>query len=336
MAKRMPINKFVAELKAAYKRKDGYIMGAKGQNPRKWEKTSWWFTQYSGEQKEKALYWRKNAQRVWDCNGLAEGIYEDYTGVNINTKARYNYSGWCGTKGKGVVPAKHKRPGVAVFMHSSDAGYITHVGYLVEPVNASVPSGDWYVIEARGVKYGVVRTKLSDRNWNRWGIMNKYFDYSDNTANNPEDLQLGERDLKNGCEGEDVKQMQEALIRLGYDLGRYGADGDFGDTTEEAVRAFQKASGLAVDGIFGGKSCDALEAALARFDATPDAPDKIRIVGGNCYIRNAASTSGKAMGVAKCGDVFEFGGKTAENGWNSVIYDGEVCWVSGKYSKLEG
>ena len=31
--KKMPIATFVAELEAALKRKDGYIMGSKGQNP---------------------------------------------------------------------------------------------------------------------------------------------------------------------------------------------------------------------------------------------------------------------------------------------------------------
>ena len=89
---RMPIKQFVAELEAAYERKDGYIMGSRGQNPKKWAKDSWWFTQYSGSQKTKALYWREHAERVWDCNGMSEGIYEDFSGVNINTKARFNYA----------------------------------------------------------------------------------------------------------------------------------------------------------------------------------------------------------------------------------------------------
>ena len=99
--KRMPIGQFMAEVEKAMIRKDGYIMGAKGQNPKKWAVNSWWFTQYDDTkeytpaQKKKALYWRENASRVWDCNGLPEGIYEEWSGVNINTKARYNYSGWC-------------------------------------------------------------------------------------------------------------------------------------------------------------------------------------------------------------------------------------------------
>ena len=77
--KKMPIGKFVSELEAALNRKDGYIMGSKGQNPKKWAANSWWYTQYSGDQKKKALYWREHAERVWDCNGMAEGIYEDFS-----------------------------------------------------------------------------------------------------------------------------------------------------------------------------------------------------------------------------------------------------------------
>ena len=174
---KMPAAEFVAELKAALSRKDGYIMGATGQNPQKWSASSWWFTQYSGSQKTKALYWREHAARVWDCNGLAEGIYKDYTGTDINTKARYNYSQWCDPKGSGLIPAEYRVPGAAVFW-GEKASTITHVAYLVEPVDPDHPEADWKLIEARGVNYGVVETKLLARKPQYWGLMTKYFDYS--------------------------------------------------------------------------------------------------------------------------------------------------------------
>lgn len=66
MAKKMPISSFVTELRNAWKRGDGYIMGSTGQNPKKWAKNSWWFTQYNGKQHTQALYWREHAARVWD------------------------------------------------------------------------------------------------------------------------------------------------------------------------------------------------------------------------------------------------------------------------------
>lgn len=54
-----------------------------------------------------------------------------------------------------------------------------------------------------------------------------------------------------GDEGEQVKTLQRILYALGYDLGSYGVDGDFGGKTDAAVRAFQKKHGLDVDGIVG-------------------------------------------------------------------------------------
>lgn len=69
---------------------------------------------------------------------------------------------------------------------------------------------------------------------------------------------LGRRTLRNGDTGDDVKELQAALIRLGYDCGKWGADGDFGSATEKAVRAFQRAKKLTVDGVYGPKSHAAL------------------------------------------------------------------------------
>ena len=57
--------------------------------------------------------------------------------------------------------------------------------------------------------------------------------------------------LKKGSKGEAVKEMQAILISKGYDLGKWGADGAFGKQTLAAIKAFQKAEGLKVDGIVG-------------------------------------------------------------------------------------
>ena len=48
--------------------------------------------------------------------------------------------------------------------------------------------------------------------------------------------------------------MQELLIANGFDCGSSGADGEFGDDTEKAVKAFQAKYGLTVDGQYGEKS----------------------------------------------------------------------------------
>lgn len=70
--------------------------------------------------------------------------------------------------------------------------------------------------------------------------------------------------LRRGDKGEDVKRLQEDLLALSYDLGKWGADGDFGAKTEEAVKDFQQDHGLEIDGIAGPRTLEALEAALNR------------------------------------------------------------------------
>lgn len=59
------------------------------------------------------------------------------------------------------------------------------------------------------------------------------------------------RTLKKGSKGDDVKQLQKTLIELGYSVGKYGADGSFGNDTENAVKKFQKAKGITQDGFVG-------------------------------------------------------------------------------------
>lgn len=329
----MPISLFVTKLTEAEKRHDGYIMGATGQDPKTWKTTSWWFTQYSGEQKKKALYWREHAAKVWDCNGLAEGLYKEYSGIDINSKARYNYAQWCEVKGTGSIPKKKRVPGAAVFIHSTSAGYITHVGYLEKPVTANDPTGDWYVIEARGVMYGVVRTKLSQRGWNRWGYMTKYFDYSNqNGVITPPRLVLGDRLLKHGCEGADVAELQTILIDIGLSCGSWGADGDFGDATEMAVRDFQRKNGLQVDGQFGKKSLAKLRELISKRDE--DIPKQVLIVGGNCWVRSEPSTKGSQYGVVMESSKLQYANDISDDGWLKVVYNGQNGWVSGKYGRL--
>lgn len=65
-----------------------------------------------------------------------------------------------------------------------------------------------------------------------------------------------------GSKGNDVKVLQELLKGKGYNIGTYGADGDFGNATRNALLLFQKSNatayGLAWDGICGPKTWQAL------------------------------------------------------------------------------
>lgn len=212
------------------------------------------------------------------------------------------------------------------------ASDIHHVGYLYKPVKADDPEGDWYVIEARGVMVGVVKTKLLSRKPDFWGWMTKYFDYENDTP--ATDYHLGDRVLKNGMEGEDVKELQADLIRLGYDLGKWGADGDFGDATEEAVKRFQKDRRLTVDGEAGKTTVAALEKALAKQEKPVTDPGRVQITGGKCYVRAEPNKAGKKLGVAHEGETYAYAGETTQTGWNRITFNGREGWVSGQYSRL--
>jgi peptidoglycan hydrolase-like protein with peptidoglycan-binding domain len=60
---------------------------------------------------------------------------------------------------------------------------------------------------------------------------------------------MAEPVLKRGASGTAVRQLQAALKEAGQDPGPI--DGHFGLSTEAAVRAFQQAKGIAVDGVVG-------------------------------------------------------------------------------------
>ena len=72
--------------------------------------------------------------------------------------------------------------------------------------------------------------------------------------------------LRYGMRGDAVKQLQEALLTLGFDA--LTVDGVFSENTESMVKAFQQNYGLASDGIVGEKTRAVLEDALSFYHQT--------------------------------------------------------------------
>lgn len=68
--------------------------------------------------------------------------------------------------------------------------------------------------------------------------------------------------LKRGMKGEDVQELQDGLIVLGFLEGE--SDGLFGQKTLDAVTAFQRTHSLHVDGVVGADTWSLLEAEIAR------------------------------------------------------------------------
>jgi len=77
----------------------------------------------------------------------------------------------------------------------------------------------------------------------------------------------GPRLLKKGVKGQDVKDLQNWLNSKGFSCGN--ADGIFGNKTNSAVRAFQSAAGLSVDGIVGPRT----RAAMTNWKVSPPTPE---------------------------------------------------------------
>ena len=134
-------------------------------------------------------------------------------------------------------------------------------------------------------------------------------------------------------EGNDVKELQSLLIQAGYSCGSYGADGEFGDATENAVRELQKDSKITVDGEAGPQTLAALEKLLE--DTIVNAPKSVKIVNGNCFVRKGANTSYSWIKIARRGEIYSYAGETTDTGWNKIyVNETTVGWVSGKYSEL--
>ena len=151
------------------------------------------------------------------------------------------------------------------------------------------------------------------------------------------EVPLGTRVLTNGSTGSDVTAMQKALAGLGYDLGRYGVDGDFGDDTEAAVRTFQAKAGVKQTGKYDADTHTALMAATdpkAATDPVPENPGKqVEVTGLNVNIRKGNGTQYGRIVVLPYGTKLPYVA-TAENGWNAVVVNDQVGWISGNFSKL--
>lgn len=114
--------------------------------------------------------------------------------------------------------------------------------------------------------------------------------------------------LTYGARGESVRALQDSLRTAGFDPG--ASDGIFGQRTERAVRDFQAARGLQVDGIAGRRTMEALRGVdgmdpaapaagtgvngTARLNGQPNGPGMTTgsiTVNGNTYQFNSGSGS---------------------------------------------
>lgn len=197
-------------------------------------------------------------RRVADCSGLFVWAYDEL-GYDIFHGSNTIFNKHTSKTGA-VYGEVEILPGTAVFQVSN--GRRTHIGLYV---------GGGKVIEARGTRSGVIESDLSE--WDEWGMLSAV-DYTDMA---PDVIITGIKTLRRGDSGLSVKDLQEQLIALGYDVGSKGADGVYGSRTAAAVEEFQSKNGLTADGIAGKQTMAALR--KTDDDIEPEAPEDDEPVG---------------------------------------------------------
>ena len=117
--------------------------------------------------------WR-STDYATDCQGLLDSYLTYVCNDKTDINADMNYRLWCNANGPIDDITRDYVIGEAVFV-SNKNGKMTHVGWICGYDSDGTP----LVVEARGLRYGVVVTRLDNRPWTHRGIMDKKFKYAE-------------------------------------------------------------------------------------------------------------------------------------------------------------
>jgi hypothetical protein len=98
-------------------------------------------------------------KKVYDCSGLIKSGRKHLGGPYLDVSAQGCYD-QCSKRG--TIKSMPLTPGCTVYMWSDKKKRMGHVGIYI---------GNGQIIEARGADYGVVITKLVERQWTYWGLL---------------------------------------------------------------------------------------------------------------------------------------------------------------------
>ena len=232
-----------------------YLWGTRGQKCTEYLLNDRYESHYAKEGMSRSEFdattkgWVEKGVHVCDCQGLLDA----YLGNDV--QANTCYTSYCTEKGKTKDISRPYVLGEAVFMGSATKK--THVGWVC----GFDKNGNPLVVESRGLKYGVVITKLYGRDWDYRGLMKKKFSYEDSPVQPDPSVFIFYRVLKRGMKGEDVVQLKRLLIAKGYTEGitvDTPSSKDFGPATRRLVERFQSDNGLTVDGVAGKQTITTL------------------------------------------------------------------------------
>lgn len=184
----------------------------------------------------------------FDCSGFIYWLFRAFDGLISGRRNAAGLYGLCKEKKtRGTL-----QPGDLVFVWNGTR--ISHVGLYV---------GSDRVIHCKGRDVGVIEEAINKHGWNRYGRWPGMYD--DEPGPTPEPPEPGTyvftRALKYGMKGDDVVELKKLLIARGYSDGittDTASSASYGAKTRELVRRYQKAAGLAADGIAGRNTVTAL------------------------------------------------------------------------------
>lgn len=185
---------------------------------------------------------------------------------------------------------------------TSRSNRITHVAMVADAKN---------IVHARGKAYGVCVNRISHYAGKVCAV----------ARFNPEGT------LRAGMKGWRTLALQQKLNALGASLE---TDGEYGSTTAGAVKAFQHARNLPATGEADRATLEAL--GLIAADSGSKAESVVRITGDTVNVRRGPGTEYESIAIAHKGDTLP---AVAADGWLSVLFGGEIRWVSMKCASLE-
>ena len=162
-------------------------------------------------------------------------------------------------KAKGQFHTSNPKPGDQIFFGDSKSVNHTGLVYKVDDLYVYTVEGNTSPQSGVVSNGGGVHKKAYALSYKRiYGYGRPDYDgvFYEVPDEEPEKNNKGEftmemRVLKKGCSGEDVRALQILLMGNGWNGGTWGADGDYGQQTVDAVKAYQKKEGLQVDGMAG-------------------------------------------------------------------------------------
>lgn len=232
----------VSAVQVALAEKWGYVYGSQGQIYSKELAVQWGNAKRSGKTYQYFVIdcARWFGRKVVDCSGLLVEAFREYDSDFDDRSASGFFSQ---ATEKGPISTIPDIPGLGVWRQG-------HIGLYI---------GNGEIIEARGHTFGVVKTKVKDRDFTHWCKLrdvdyNDIVDLPDDPIN--EAFRLNRLLKYEPMSGPDVEDVQIALKILGYDLG--DITGKYDALTAESVRQFQIEHGLQADGVVGKQTAEAL------------------------------------------------------------------------------